>query len=100
MIYIHNMNYFGRIMAKMIVCPNCGDIFKRPAMDIKFSHLGWTIPGTGLVRCPSCKEEKRRKFFKLATDQEIQEHESNPQPVNKMPQEQARDEIEDSKFEE
>lgn len=56
-------------MAKMIVCPDCGEEFKRPLMDLKYSGLGWTIPGLGLIKCPHCGEEHRRSDFALAESQ-------------------------------
>ena len=58
-------------MVKFLECPNCGFVFKAPIMDMKFSHLGWTIPGTGVVRCPQCREEKRRKHYKKAQESQL-----------------------------
>lgn len=39
--------------------------------DIKLTHLGLTFPGFGLVKCPDCKEEKRRKEYKQVQDSDL-----------------------------
>lgn len=52
-------------MAKMVKCPDCGTVFKRPLMDIKYSHLGWTLKGTGVLDCPSCGVEKPSSDFEV-----------------------------------
>jgi hypothetical protein len=50
-------------MRKKITCPDCGAEFNSPYMDWKNDHLGLTIPGLGIVRCPECKVEHRRSEF-------------------------------------
>lgn len=88
-------------MVKYLECPNCGFVFKAPIMDIKFTHLGWTIPGTGLVKCPNCKEEKRRKFYKKATESDLTRNstaQDSADPV-KATSKSETDMIEDSKYE-
>jgi hypothetical protein len=56
---------------KYFECPNFGFVFEAPAMDIKFSHTGVTFPGFGLVKCPQCKEEKRRKYYKIVPESDL-----------------------------
>ena len=58
-------------MEKYFECPNFGFVFEAPAMDIKFSHTGVTFPGFGLVKCPQCKEEKRRKYYKIVPESDL-----------------------------
>lgn len=58
-------------MVKYLECPDCGFVFKAPLMDIKFTHLGYNLPGLGLVKCPECKVEKRRKHYKQATEADL-----------------------------
>lgn len=53
-------------MKKMIVCPDCGAEFKSPLMDLKFDHLGWTVPGLGVVKCPECGKDHRRNDYASA----------------------------------
>lgn len=50
-------------MEKMVKCPECGNVFKRPFFDIKYSHLGWTLKGTGVLDCPSCGVERPSADF-------------------------------------
>lgn len=87
-------------LAKYLECPNCGFVFKAPVMDMKFSHLGWTVPGLGLVRCPECKEEKRRKFYKQASESDLSKNPSPDavEPAKAKPQSET-DLLEDSKYE-
>ncbi len=63
-------------MAKYLECPDCGFVFKAPIADIKLTHLGFTFPGLGLVRCPECKEEKRRREYRI-----VQESDSTMEPA-------------------
>lgn len=58
-------------MAKYLECPDCGFVFKAPLADLKFTHLGFTFPGLGIVRCPECKEEKRRKEYRQLLESDL-----------------------------
>jgi uncharacterized C2H2 Zn-finger protein len=48
---------------KELKCPDCGTVFKAPAMDEKRSGLGWTIPYLGYVKCPKCGERRSRSDY-------------------------------------
>jgi uncharacterized C2H2 Zn-finger protein len=52
--------------AKMLKCPDCGTVFAAPAMDLKRSGLGWTIPYLGVVKCPKCGESRSRRDYQKA----------------------------------
>jgi len=51
---------------KRLKCPNCGTVFKAPAMDDKISGLGWTLPYTGRLKCPKCGEIRGRRDYQKA----------------------------------
>lgn len=55
-------------MTIMIKCPDCGAVFKRPFFDIKDSHLGWTLKGTGVLDCPTCGVEKASSEFEVVSE--------------------------------
>lgn len=57
-------------MVKFIKCPDCGHVFKSPAADMKRFGYGFTIPGLGVIKCPSCNVEKKRKLFPISTEEE------------------------------
>lgn len=98
-IYIKVYDDYPVSMAKFLVCPNCGKIFKSPVMDLKFIGLGWTVPGLGVVKCPECGEKKSRKHYKVAAEGDI-ENLAPAAGVQKAAAPQAEtDLIEDSKFE-
>ncbi len=87
-------------MVKYLSCPNCGFVFKAPLMDMKFSHLGWTIPGTGVVRCPQCKEEKMRRHYKKAQESDLSKNSAtNADETTETKPASEPDLIEDSKYE-
>lgn len=82
-------------MAKFVKCPKCGSGFKAPAMDQKRSGLGYTIPGLGVIECPSCHLRDRRKRFS-----EITEEEANLPTPEEVPEKKSESEtIDDSRFE-
>lgn len=85
-------------MAKFIVCPNCGKIFKSPAMDLKYIGLGWTVPGLGVVKCPNCGERKARKHYSVAQEADFQSQ-NVKSDVPKAAPTPEKDLISDSKFE-
>lgn len=86
-------------MSKFIKCPNCGHVFKSPAVDIKTFGFGFTFPGLGVIRCPDCKEEKRRKYFPVATDGEIAEPPKTRGTGHVVRETPIKDLIEDSRYE-
>lgn len=84
-------------MTKYLECSKCGNIFKAPKMDEKYT-IGYTIPGFGLVKCPSCGERTRRKNYKAF--EEIPEGKTVGQPATLAKNVKSEsDLIEDSKFE-
>lgn len=56
---------------KKLVCPECGTVFAAPAMDQKYSGLGWTLPYTGRVKCPKCGELRSRRDYQRAPSQPV-----------------------------
>lgn len=82
-------------MVKFIKCQKCGKSFAAPVMDIKRFGYGVTIPGLGLVECPSCHNRDRRKRFLESTEEEAARVEK---PVVEAKKTEAED-VEDSKFE-
>jgi predicted RNA-binding Zn-ribbon protein involved in translation (DUF1610 family) len=44
----------ARGRGKPIQCPECGEIFKRPALSEKKSGLGFTFGSLGDYTCPKC----------------------------------------------
>jgi len=48
---------------KMLKCPDCGTVFPAPAMDVKRSGVGWTLPRFGYVKCPKCGESRSRRDY-------------------------------------
>jgi ssDNA-binding Zn-finger/Zn-ribbon topoisomerase 1 len=55
-------------MAKIVVCPNCGKVFKLPLMDMKMIGFGFSPPYLGVVECPDCKNKLGRRKYKLAPE--------------------------------
>ncbi len=86
-------------MVKYIKCPNCGQVFKRPLMDRKFTGLGFNPPGLGVLRCPNCMEEKRRKYFEVVPEGEAQVVQQQVEGNHKVEATSEKDLIEDSKYE-
>lgn len=85
-------------MAKYIKCPNCGHVFKSPAMDNKRFGLGFTIPGMGVVRCPECKTDQGRRKYTVVTEQEAEVEKL--ERATRQPEKRSDEElIEGSKFE-
>ena len=56
----------------LLKCPECGETFKAPAMDKKFSGLGWTFPVAGVVECPNCGTSRPRRDY-----EKIKPHQDN-----------------------
>ncbi len=85
-------------MAKYIKCPECGHVFKRPLVDEKRIGFGFNPPGLGVIHCPECKVEKRRKYFTIVPESEV-----NAQPAqtkeHTVKQPSEKEQIEASKFE-
>lgn len=88
-------------MAKFLECPNCSFVFKAPAMDLKFNGLGWTVPGLGVVKCPECKQQKRRKYFKQVQESDLSRNSETRSDgtIRTNSRQDANDAIEDSRFE-
>ncbi len=88
-------------MVKYLECPNCGFVFKAPVMDLKFTKLGVTFPGTGIVRCPECKQEKRRKHYAVVPESDLAKNatsKANDGTAQTKPAAES-DLIEESRFE-
>lgn len=85
-------------MPKFIKCPECGHVFKRPVVDRKFTGLGFSPPGMGVLRCPECKFEKRRKYFPIVGEGDTPPP-STPEAPKPIKQTSQADDIEESKFE-
>ena len=58
---------FNRRSGKSLKCPDCGEVFKAPAMDEKLSGLGWTFPYMGRVACPKCGARRSRGDYETVT---------------------------------
>ncbi len=86
-------------MAQSIVCPDCGNIFKKPAMDQKRFGFGLTIPGMGLVQCPSCGARKPRKAFRIAEEGDYQKAQAAGKASQEASKPSESDLIEDSRYE-
>lgn len=82
-------------MVKYFKCPKCNNGFKAPAVDQKFTGLGYTIPGLGVIVCPECHYRDRRKRFIQITEGEVTQEKPVPSPEVKPEVET----LEDSKFE-
>lgn len=88
-------------MPKFIKCPDCGYVFKRPLVDQKKRvTIGFSPPGLGVLICPNCKVEKRRKYFEVVPESEAgsvvqQQVASN----HKVEVTSEKDLIEDSRYE-
>lgn len=43
-------------MARMVKCPECGEVFKEPLIKEKRHGIGINFPGLpGAITCPKCK---------------------------------------------
>lgn len=85
-------------MVKFLKCLDCGHFFKSPFMDYKTYGSGFTIPGLGVIRCPECAKEKRRKYFQVVTEQKTSVKGENTRALVANPPSEE-DLIEDSKYE-
>jgi uncharacterized C2H2 Zn-finger protein len=56
---------------RALKCPDCGTVFASPAMDLKRSGLGWTLPYTGVVKCPKCGQTRGRRDYQKAPSQKL-----------------------------
>ena len=52
---------------KWLKCPDCGEVFKAPALDQKSSGLGFNPPGLGKVQCPKCGQTRARRDYQKAS---------------------------------
>ncbi len=59
---------------KELKCPDCGEVFKAPAMDEKLGGMGWTLPYTGRVACPKCKGRRSRRDYETVARKGQQSH--------------------------
>ena len=48
---------------KWLKCPDCGNVFKAPAMDERYTGIGLSPPGLGRVTCPKCGEKRSRRDY-------------------------------------
>lgn len=69
-------------------------------MDEKILGFGLTIPGLGVIKCPECKQKKRRKYFKVVDESALAHNDElkAKEPENEEPKKET-DEIEESKYE-
>jgi len=44
-------------------CPDCGETFKAPAMDQRYTGIGLSPPGLGRVKCPKCGQMRSRRDY-------------------------------------
>ena len=51
---------------KWLKCPDCGEVFKAPAMDQRYTGIGLSPPGLGRVKCPKCGELRSRRDYQKA----------------------------------
>ncbi len=49
-----------RARGKWLRCPDCGEVFKAPASDMKTVGFGPVPAGVGVVACPKCGQTRRR----------------------------------------
>lgn len=68
-------------------------------MDRKYTGLGFNPPGLGVLRCPNCKEEKRRKYFEVVPEGEAGVIQQQAEANHKVEATPEKDLIEDSRFE-
>lgn len=48
---------------KWLKCPDCGEVFKAPAMDQRSMGVGFSPPGLGRVKCPKCGQMRARRDY-------------------------------------
>lgn len=55
-------------MARMVECPECGEVFKEPLIKGKRIGIGFNfIPGLpGIITCPKCKFKSDNSNFPTA----------------------------------
>lgn len=53
---------------KSLKCPDCGEVFRAPAMDEKLGGMGWTLPYTGRVACPKCGARRSRRDYETVVE--------------------------------
>ena len=68
-------------------------------MDRKFTGLGFNPPGLGVLRCPNCQEEKRRKYFEVVPEGETQVVQQQAESNHTVKASSEKDLIEDSRYE-
>jgi ssDNA-binding Zn-finger/Zn-ribbon topoisomerase 1 len=51
-------------MARMVKCPECGEVFKEPLIKEKRHGIGINFPGMpGAITCPKCKYKSDSSVF-------------------------------------
>jgi uncharacterized protein (UPF0212 family) len=50
-------------MAKMVKCPECGEVFKKPLWGQKRSGIGITLAAIGDLVCPKCNYKGHTSAF-------------------------------------
>lgn len=54
-------------MARMVKCPECGEVFKEPLFKEKRHSIGFNLPGMpGALTCPKCKHKANDTDFPTA----------------------------------
>ena len=51
---------------KWLKCPDCGEVFKAPMMDQRYTGIGLSPPGLGRVKCPKCGQMRSRRDYQKA----------------------------------
>ena len=48
---------------KWLKCPDCGEAFKAPLVDQRYTGIGVSPPGLGRVKCPKCGQLRSRRDY-------------------------------------
>jgi predicted RNA-binding Zn-ribbon protein involved in translation (DUF1610 family) len=53
------------VRGKWLKCPDCGEVFKAPMVDQRFSGVGLNPPYLGRVKCPKCGQMRSRRSYPI-----------------------------------
>jgi len=48
---------------KWLKCPDCGEVFKAPMVDQRYTGVGFNPPYLGRVKCPKCGQMRSRRDY-------------------------------------
>jgi predicted RNA-binding Zn-ribbon protein involved in translation (DUF1610 family) len=51
------------VRGKWLKCPDCGEVFKAPMVDQRFTGVGVNPPYLGRVKCPKCGQMRSRRDY-------------------------------------